>query len=87
MKKTVLALIFILSCKMLLAQTPHPMDTIVGREPTYFYQFWFDSAEFHETPSCQKKIKAIDRTEIAKFNYTDSTLKVIGVAAYHQNSI
>ena len=30
----------------------------------------------------KKKIKAIDRTEIAKFNYTDSTLKVIGVAAY-----
>ncbi len=83
MKKTVLALIFILSCKMLLAQTPHPMDTIVGREPTYFYQFWFDSANFHNTTQrCKISLRIAEPTEIAKYNYTDSTLKVVGVAAY-----
>ncbi len=86
MKKLILVLAVLASCNISVAQTPHIMDTIMGREPTYFYQFWFDSAEFHVSkPECHKSLSMAQPTEVAKYNYTDSTLKVIGIAAYSRS--
>lgn len=82
MKKSVLLIALILSCSILQAQNPHSIDTIMGREPTYYYQCWFDSAAFHlDTRKCQIILGSSNTTmEIAKYNYTNSTLKVIGIA-------
>ena len=83
MKKRLLILVLIACCNALVAQTPHTMDTIIGREPTYFYQRWFDSADFQTSkPECHKSLAWGHPTEVAKYNYTDSTLKVVGIAAY-----
>ena len=83
MKKIAFTILIILCHQALLAQRHTPMDTIVGREPTYYYQHWFDSADFHnDTRKCQICLRASSTTmEIAKYNYTDSTLKVVGIAA------
>ena len=83
MKKIAFTILIILCHQALLAQRHTPMDTIVGREPTYYYQHWFDSAAFHnDTRKCQICLRASSTTmEIAKYNYTDSTLKVVGIAA------
>lgn len=83
MKKIAFTILIILCHQALLAQRHTPMDTIVGRKPTYFYQFWFDSVDFvNDRHKCPKELRGMSPTEIAKYNYTDSTLKVIGVAAY-----
>ena len=83
MKKIMLVMLLVVGCNSLLAQTPYTMDTIMGREPTYFYQRWFDSVEFHVRGwKCQKYLGLISPTEVAKYNYTDSILKIIGIAAY-----
>ena len=65
------------------AQTPHVIDTIWNREPTYYYQYWFDSLDCRPTgkPQCGKDIGFGRNTEVAKYNYTDSALTIIGVAA------
>ena len=83
MKKRFFIPILIACCNILVAQTPHTMDTIIGREPTYFYQRWFDSTEFHTNkPECHKSLAWAQPTEVAKYNYTDSTLKIVGIATY-----
>ena len=80
MKKSVFILLLFVG-NALLAQVPHPMDTIVGREPTYYYQLWFDSADFLHPYTCSKELSGSHGAEVAKYNYTDSTLKVVGIAA------
>ncbi|MBQ6069347.1 MAG: T9SS type A sorting domain-containing protein [Bacteroidales bacterium] len=82
MKKIIIILLLVVSCDALFAQTPNTRDTIMGREPTYYYQYWFDSAHFQYARSCRKQIGAIGRTEVAKYNYTDSALTIVGIAAY-----
>ena len=69
-----------------MAQAPHTIDTIFGREPTYFYQRWFDSIDCGST-QCGSYINNTDiacywsgSTEVAKRNYTDSALSIIGIA-------
>ena len=65
------------------AQTPHVIDTIWNRAPTYYYQYWFDSLDCRPTgkPQCGKDIGFGRNAEVAKYNYTDSALTIIGVAA------
>lgn len=84
MKKVIVVMLLVVGCNALLAQTPHTMDTIMGREPTYYYERWFDSVDFHVRGwKCQKELRGTaNPTEIAKYNNTDSTLKIIGIAAY-----
>ena len=82
MKKIALWLVFAACCNALVAQEPHTLDTIMGREPTYYYQYWFDSADFvTRKPLCQKNLCLAEPTEVAKYNYTDSTLVIVGIAA------
>ena len=82
MKKVVLILILVVCGNALLAQAPKTMDTIIGRELTYFYQRWFDSVDFLHAQTCRKMIVGYGGVELAKYNYTDSALKVVGIAAY-----
>lgn len=68
-----------------MAQNPHPIDTIYGREPTYFYQQWFDSADYFiptDDTTCVHTLSnsTFQDIEIAKYNHTDSTLLVTGIA-------
>ena len=82
--KRLFVIAFIAAYGSLWAQNPHVIDTIWNREPTYFYQYWFDSADFRNTskPECNKDISYGWRhTEVAKYNYTESALRIIGVAA------
>lgn len=84
MKKLFCIIILVAVYGGMWAQTPHAIDTIWNREPTYFYQYWFDSADFHNTskPECRKDISwGWRHTEVAKYNYTSSALRVVGVAA------
>ena len=79
MKKLLLTIAVMATYGSLWAQTPHVIDFIWNREPTYFYQYWFDSADFHNTskPECKKDLSWWWRhTEVAKYNYTDSTLRI-----------
>ena len=84
MKKSFLCTILLLIGSTLNAQVSHPQDTLVSRVPNYFYQFWFDSIDCevqHGYWDCNKLIKDSYFDEIAKYNYTDKMLKVVGVAA------
>ena len=84
MKKLLCTIVLVVAYVGMWAQAPHEIDTIWNREPTYLYQFWFDSADFcHiQKPWCYKDIVWWWRhTEVAKYNYTDSVLRIIGVAA------
>ena len=86
MKKTISNIALIAVAITAMAQAPHTMDTIFGREPTYFYQYWFDTID------CGNPIKPSylahtdincwwnGSTEIAKWNHTDSALSIIGIA-------
>ena len=77
-----------MGCMMVQAQVSHPRDTINGREVTYFYQLWFDSADCVPALTrpemyCNKILnsnKLIPR-EIAKYNYTETPLRISGIAA------
>lgn len=82
MKKILPIIIFFATYSVVYAQDPHTIDTIWNREPTYFYQYWFDSADFRNTrkPECKKPLEAYYYSETAKYNYTDSVLKILGVA-------
>ena len=81
--KRLFTIVFIAAYGSLWAQNPHVIDTIWNREPTYFYQYWFDSADFCKPTSweCKKDISFMRHTEVAKYNYTDAALSIIGVAA------
>ena len=84
MKKILPIIIFIATYNVVYAQDPHTIDTIWNSEPTYFYQYWFDSADCvyqRSKPECGKDIGFGRNTEVAKYNYTDSALTIIGVAA------
>lgn len=68
------------------AQVSHPRDTIYGREPQYFYQAWYDSADYFVPVAereCQYSIGYENASviEVAKYNHTDRPLKVAGIAA------
>lgn len=82
MKKIIQTIVCLVVCLNLKAQTPGVLDTIEGRNPLYFYHSWFDSSDFYNLQyGCEKDIWRGSNAEIAKYNYTDSTLKIIGVAA------
>ena len=83
MKKLFIVLALIFCSHILRAQNPRPIDTIMGREPTYYYQFWFDSTDYYNdnNNACRKDINSSHYTELAKYNYTDSALRIVGVAA------
>lgn len=84
MKKIVLTILFAAGCGMLMAQMPGTMDTIMGREVTYYYEMWFDSTDFCNIrkPDCSKTLVGTRAVEMAKYNYTDTPLRIMGVAAY-----
>ena len=67
MKKRLLILAFLAGCNALLAQAPNTMDTIIGREPTYYYQFWFDSTDFLHARTCTKVLGGATGTELARY--------------------
>ena len=88
MKKVVLVSVILMLGCMVRAQVSHPRDTINGREVTYFYQDWFDSADCalvtrYPGSVCNKMVYSnqLNPTEIAKYNYTERPLKIIGIAA------
>ena len=56
--KRLFVIAFVAAYGGLWAQNPQMIDTIWNREPTYFYQYWFDSADFRNTskPECNKDI-------------------------------
>ena len=75
---------------MVQAQVSHPRDTINGREVTYFYQYWLDSADCvpartRPEVDCNKIFSPMSvythPMEIAKYNYTETPLKIAGIAA------
>ena len=86
MKKTISNIALIAVAITAMAQEPHNIDTIFGREPTYFYQHWFDTVDCGNT-QCASYLASTYRTcwwtastEVAKRNYTDSALTIIGIA-------
>ena len=84
MKKTFICTILLLLGSLSSAQVSHPPDTLVSRVPNYFYQFWFDSADCEPQYGywhCNKYLEDLGIYELAKYNYTDKMLKVVGVAA------
>lgn len=89
MKRVFLLSVLLLIGCMVQAQVSHPRDTINGREVTYFYQHWFDSADCVPAQTrpevyCNKifyTIFQLSPFELAKYNYTATPLKIAGVAA------
>ena len=89
MKKVFLFFAILMLGCMVRAQVSHPRDTIKGREVTYFYQTWFDSADCvpatrYPERICNKMIGTIFHLtpqEVAKYNYTETPIKIAGVAA------
>lgn len=88
MKKVVLVSVILMLGCMVRAQVSHPRDTINGREVTYFYQDWFDSADCVPAITgsgvlCNKVsgYHLLLPMETAKYNYTETPLKIIGIAA------
>lgn len=88
MKKIALAFLFLsllLSGLPLQAQTQseyyHVGDTIVGRSPIYFYQWW--SEDWLADTSHRLHSMCIEpyiHGEYLQYNYTDEPLKIIGIA-------
>ena len=86
MKKTYFIIAVLMGIQTLaVAQTPHPIDTIFNREPTYFYDsLWHDSADYY-IPMSERTCEyhngcAGAYIETGKYFHTDSTLLIVGVA-------